>query len=67
MSLNETTQKGHNMKFVVTKEYGNEVDVKIHWESKNKIVKVLYWTTCIVIAIVGTGIHFVKPKKTTTE
>jgi hypothetical protein len=32
------------MKFVVTKPYGNEVDVKLHWESKDKLKRALYWT-----------------------
>lgn len=27
------------MKFVVTKGYAGEVDVKLHWETKDKITK----------------------------
>ncbi len=31
------------MKFVVKKDVFNEVEVKLHWETKNKIKQVLGW------------------------
>lgn len=39
------------MKFIVTKDFsGREVDVRLHWESKDKIKKVLWWTVGAVSA-----------------
>lgn len=45
------------MHFVVNKNYGNEVEVKLHWESKEKIKKFLWWTFYIVcLSIISLGI-----------
>lgn len=40
------------MKFVVTQGYLNEVDVRLHWESKKKIKKIASWTAIAVGAVV---------------
>jgi hypothetical protein len=47
------------MKFVVRKDYGDEVDVKLHWESKAKIKKVLLWAGTVA-ATVGGVLYFYK-------
>ena len=42
------------MKFVVTKGYSNEVDVKLHWESRDKILKGLWYGTLFAASAVST-------------
>ncbi len=41
------------MHFVVDKHYGQEVEVKLHWQTKDKIKRSLYqvviWTVAILI------------------
>jgi len=45
------------MKFVVTKNaFGNEVDVKLHWETKEKLKKAAFRTlvaATIVVSVVS--------------
>lgn len=47
------------MKFVITKPYYNEYDVKLHWETKDKITRVLWWTA-IVAGAATTAWYFGK-------
>lgn len=48
------------MKFVVRQSaFGDDVDVKLHWESKDKIKKVLLWTGTVA-ATVGGVLYFFK-------
>lgn len=44
------------MKFVVTNHYNNEVEVKLHWESKQKIKKIVGWTTVVAASVVAAKI-----------
>lgn len=46
------------MKFVVSKGPLNEVDVKLQWETKEKLKKAFYWGLCMPLSIFGVY-HFV--------
>jgi hypothetical protein len=54
------------MKFVVTKGYSNEVDVKLHWESRDKILKGLWYGTLFAVSAVSTR-YLVNDKKKSND
>jgi len=51
------------MKFVVTKDYGNEVEVKLHWETKDKIRKIVTNTLLIGGTFAATAWYVKKSDK----
>jgi len=54
------------MKFIVTKPYGNEVEVKLHWETKDKLKRAALWTTSVV-ALAGAFVYIYNDKKDEPE
>jgi hypothetical protein len=48
------------MKFVVKKEFGGTYDVKLHWETRDKLKKVAYYSGLVALA---SGVYvYVKSK-----
>lgn len=45
------------MKFVVVNGPLHEVDVKLHWESKQKIKKIVGWTSVVAASVAGAYLY----------